>query len=145
MLLIILKDMKKIIILFMLVCTINSAKAQGFYVSGNVTDSISGEPILGMIVYVKGTTIGTVCDLFGDFRLPVRYNDILVFSFIGYKTIEYKITEIDYYCPIIIQMVEDFWDESLTRQNLGFCLIDAKHPLSLSIPNDNFGGCNRNE
>ena len=59
-------------------------------VKGNVKDA-SGIPIIGASVYVKGHTgIGVVTDLDGDYEfhnLPST-NAILVFSFIGFTTIE---------------------------------------------------------
>ncbi|MBW3467041.1 SusC/RagA family TonB-linked outer membrane protein [Arthrospiribacter ruber] len=56
--------------------------------SGTVKDSLN-EPIPGVSIVIKGTTIGTVSDLDGSFNLPVRSDsDILVFSFIGYVTQE---------------------------------------------------------
>jgi len=138
--------MKKIFfLLFLSACIVNTANAQKFYVTGNVTDSISGETIWGMAVIVKGTTIGTVCDLDGNFRLPVNYNDVLVFSFIGYKTIEYKITGRDRYLPIIIQMVEDNGDEGITKEYSRNGSLDAKHLLSLGLLNDKGLDCNCNE
>ena len=59
-------------------------------VSGTITD-VSGEPLIGVNVVVKGTTIGTISDLNGKFVLNVpKSDDILVFSYIGYLTVEEK-------------------------------------------------------
>ncbi len=58
-------------------------------VSGTVTDAQSGEAVPGTSVLIKGTTSGTTTDLDGNFRLQVEDdNAILVFSFIGYSSIE---------------------------------------------------------
>ena len=57
-------------------------------VIGTVTDE-AGEPIPGVSVLVKGTTKGITTDLDGNFSLPeVAPTDVLVFSFIGMKTVE---------------------------------------------------------
>ncbi len=57
-------------------------------VKGNVTSN-SGETLIGVNVYVKGTTIGTITDFNGNFVLDVPSTDAtLVFSFIGYNTKE---------------------------------------------------------
>ncbi|MCL1938008.1 MAG: TonB-dependent receptor [Candidatus Azobacteroides sp.] len=56
-------------------------------VSGTVVDA-AGEPVIGASVAVKGTTMGTVTDLDGNFQLTVADNAVLVISFIGYTTQE---------------------------------------------------------
>lgn len=57
-------------------------------VSGRVTDS-SGSPLPGVTVVVKGTTQGSITDQKGNFSLPsVKADDVVVFSFIGMKTLE---------------------------------------------------------
>jgi len=58
-------------------------------IKGMVTDAESGEPLPGVNISVKETTIGTSTDAEGAYRLAVpSANDTLVFSFIGYKTQE---------------------------------------------------------
>lgn len=56
-------------------------------VQGVVADA-SGMPLAGVTVIVKGTKYGTTTDFDGNFSLNVDENSILVFSYIGYKTIE---------------------------------------------------------
>lgn len=56
-------------------------------VSGTVADN-KGEPLAGVNVVVKGTTIGTMTDFDGKFSLDVPQNAILEFSYIGYKAQE---------------------------------------------------------
>ncbi len=59
-------------------------------VTGNVKDKEG--PLPGVIVMVKGTTIGTVSDINGDYGLVVPYNNKeLIFSYIGYKTTEIQV------------------------------------------------------
>ena len=48
----------------------------------------SGEAIVGCNVSVKGTTIGTITDINGKYSLEVPDNATLVFSFLGYKSME---------------------------------------------------------
>ena len=55
--------------------------------SGTVTDT-NGEPIIGASVVVKGTSMGTVTDLDGHFKLNVKPGATLVISYIGYKKVE---------------------------------------------------------
>lgn len=57
-------------------------------VTGHVADA-TGEPIIGANVTVKGTTVGTITDIDGNFTLEVGSTDgTLVVSFIGYKSAE---------------------------------------------------------
>ena len=58
---------------------------QNLKVSGVVTDE-AGEPLIGLSVLVKGTTLGNITDLNGRFSLDVPEGSILEISYIGYKT-----------------------------------------------------------
>ncbi|MFA5670439.1 MAG: TonB-dependent receptor [Balneolaceae bacterium] len=58
-------------------------------VTGIVTDASTGETLPGVNIAIKGTTRGTSTDLDGEFTLTVDdLQEILVFSFIGYQTLE---------------------------------------------------------
>ena len=57
-------------------------------VSGVVTDSKSGETVIGASVKVKSGSTGTVTDYDGKFQLSASANATLVVSFLGYKTKE---------------------------------------------------------
>lgn len=63
-------------------------------ISGVIYDGGMNEPLPGVNVVVKGTTIGTVSDIDGKFSLEANPNDILVMSCIGFKTIQIKASEI---------------------------------------------------
>ncbi len=57
-------------------------------VSGKVTDA-SGMPLPGVTVVIKGTATGTITDVDGYYQLNnLPSNAILVFSFVGMRTIE---------------------------------------------------------
>ncbi len=59
--------------------------AQEKPIKGTIIDS-TGEPLIGVNVSIKGTTIGTISDLDGNYVLQApNSNSIVVFSFIGYK------------------------------------------------------------
>ncbi|MDX9881381.1 MAG: TonB-dependent receptor [Prolixibacteraceae bacterium] len=59
--------------------------------SGIVTDKI-GAPVPGVTVVVKGTTVGTITNEEGRFKLSVPADaQMLVFSFVGLKTQEFPI------------------------------------------------------
>ncbi len=59
-------------------------------VSGTVKDE-RGEPIPGVTVLVKGTTIGAVTGLDGSYALSAPEGSTLVFSFIGYVAQEINV------------------------------------------------------
>lgn len=60
---------------------------QQLTVSGTITDSQTGEELVGVNVVVEGSTVGTVSDISGKYSISVPdANTTLVFSFIGYTT-----------------------------------------------------------
>ena len=65
--------------------------AQQITVSGNVTDT-QGEPLIGVNVTVKGTTIGTVTDLDGNFSLQAEKNAAILFSYLGMQPLTMNFT-----------------------------------------------------
>lgn len=64
-----------------------SAMAQSGEITGTVTDE-SGVPLAGVSVIIKNTTNGTATDFDGNFTIDANANDVLVFSYIGYKAQE---------------------------------------------------------
>ncbi|HYX06652.1 MAG TPA: SusC/RagA family TonB-linked outer membrane protein [Bacteroidales bacterium] len=63
-----------------------SDKIQQKLIKGKVTDASSGDPLPGVNVVVKSTTIGTATNKNGNYSLQVPESaDTLVFSYIGYK------------------------------------------------------------
>jgi len=95
--------MKKVIlILSMILLAVSGCSAAT--ITGTVTDSY-GNPLPGVTIIIKGTTTGTITDINGVFTLHVSDgNAILVFSYIGYKTEEVKISTYD---PLNIVMREE--------------------------------------
>jgi len=70
--------------LVLLACCALSLQAQTS-VSGKVTSAEDGNPLPGVNIIVKGTTIGTVTDIDGNYRINVPEGEnVLAFSFIGY-------------------------------------------------------------
>lgn len=62
---------------------------QAKIVQGTVLEEGTNEPLIGVNVVVKGTTIGTTTDIEGKYSIKVpSENSVLVFSFIGQKTEE---------------------------------------------------------
>lgn len=70
----------------------STSKTEGHIVSGVVTYE-DNEVLPGVNIVLKGTEIGTVTDIDGKFQFPVELSegDVLIFSFIGFKTEEFTI------------------------------------------------------
>lgn len=66
--------------------------AQDVKISGTVIAEADKFPIIGANIVVKGTTIGTVTDIDGNFSLDVPQNSTIAVSYIGCETQEIKIT-----------------------------------------------------
>ncbi len=81
------KDNLRYILLSALVMIVSTSYAQQV-VSGKVKDATDDFSIPGVSVVVKGTTTGTVTDFDGNYRLEVPVGATLVFSFVGYQTVE---------------------------------------------------------
>ena len=79
------------------------AYAQSISVSGTVVDEL-GEPILGANIIQKGTTNGVLTDIDGNFSLKAPNGATLVVSYIGYETVEVKVTGTK---PMQIVLAED--------------------------------------
>lgn len=65
--------------------------AQQRIITGVVSDE-SG-PLPGVTIVVKGTTNGTETDFDGRYSISANKGDVLVFSFVGMKTLEEKVKE----------------------------------------------------
>ncbi|WP_025765145.1 SusC/RagA family TonB-linked outer membrane protein [Dyadobacter tibetensis] len=67
-------------------------QSKTFGIEGKVTDKDGQEGIPGVNVLFKGTNIGSVTDVHGNYSLDVPNSEgVLIFSFIGYKTQEVPI------------------------------------------------------
>lgn len=87
--------MKKFLFtLIICLITATSAFSQQRKIAGTVTSREDGSSLPGVTVLVKGTLNGTATDIDGKFTLPEVSSDaILVFSFIGFQTIEMLVGE----------------------------------------------------
>ena len=79
------KFLKQIQILFLLFLSLGAFAQQS--VSGLITDS-SGTPLPGVNVIIQGTNVGVSSDFDGNYQINVDNGQILVFSYIGYDSVE---------------------------------------------------------
>ena len=79
------KQAKRFILSFfaLLTCSLMYAQQE---ITGTVSDAMG--PVIGATVMEKGTNNGTVTDFDGNFTLKVEPGKTLVFTYIGYKTLE---------------------------------------------------------
>ena len=71
---------------------------------GKVLDE-DKNPLPGVNVFITGTTIGALTDMNGEFQIGVPGNvTSITFSFIGMKSVEYSLKEVDWSKPVKIIM-----------------------------------------
>ncbi|MDR1121927.1 MAG: TonB-dependent receptor [Dysgonamonadaceae bacterium] len=76
--------MKRLIILFISLQFVASVFAQQIQLKGKVS-SIDGEELIGVNVFVEGTSKGTATDLEGNYQLNVASGDKVSFTYLGFK------------------------------------------------------------
>lgn len=79
-------------------------QAQDIPITGKVTSAEDKQPVPGVTVMVRGTTIGTVTDVNGKYSIAAPPNGVLVFSFVGMEKQE---IEIDNHREINCTMTEE--------------------------------------
>lgn len=80
-------QMRAMMLMVMLVMIgMGVTRAQSFLVTGIVTDDADKTPLIGCSVQIKGTTQGTVTDIYGKYSIQAKKGQVLVFNYIGYKS-----------------------------------------------------------
>jgi hypothetical protein len=98
--------MTKTLLFFLLTCISYPVFAQNdeVVITGKVTDG-NGDPIPGVNIFVKNTSIGTISEFDGSYRIAVpAESQFIVFSYIGYLTIEEPINNRSI---MVVALVED--------------------------------------
>ncbi|MBN1185050.1 MAG: carboxypeptidase-like regulatory domain-containing protein [Bacteroidales bacterium] len=54
------------------------------WITGIITDKLTGDPLPGVNILIRGTSNGTICDLEGFYKIKADSGDVLEFSYIGY-------------------------------------------------------------
>ncbi|MBQ5378850.1 MAG: TonB-dependent receptor [Paludibacteraceae bacterium] len=92
------KELKSILVcLLCAVCCVPVLAQYDAHLTGHVLDEKTGEHLPFVNVQVKGTNIGTVTDESGHYFLkdmPIG-KQIIVFSFVGYETLELPVTMVE--------------------------------------------------
>ena len=72
-------------------------------ITGVVMAEGDPDPVIGANIMVKGTTNGTITDFDGNFAIEAKVGDIIVVSYMGYKSQEVAATS----APMRITLVPD--------------------------------------
>lgn len=78
-------------ILTFLVLSGSTIFAQNQSVSGTIKSGVDGEKIPGVIVQIKGKLTNSVSDTEGNYEISAGADDVLIFSFVGFKTQEIRV------------------------------------------------------
>lgn len=87
-----------------------SLQAQTYDVTGTVKDQRTGESLPGVNVAIKNTQKGTVTDVDGKYVLQAEQGSVLVFSFVGYESVEVTTTSstvVDMYMTESVSVLEE--------------------------------------
>ena len=77
--------MKVFFFYFLLLIPLGNAVFAQDAISGTITDS-SGTPLPSVSVLVQGTTVGTSTDFDGNYKIKASQGDVLIVSYLGFKT-----------------------------------------------------------
>ncbi len=99
-----------LLIFFLFITTVGFS--QGYDVGGVVKEASSGLPIPGVNIQVKNSSSGTTTDFDGRFYVKgVSPNSVLIFSFVGFKSVEYKVTQSSQNLSIVLKEDANTLDE----------------------------------
>lgn len=85
--------MKKLLLISLLVLFVQTTFAQTKTITGTTKNKADGIPIPGVSVLIKGTNNGSSTDFDGNYSISATNGQTLVFSYMGYETVEIKITD----------------------------------------------------
>ena len=120
--------------------TIHNVKVS---VSGRVTDEQTGLPMAGVNVIVKGTVRGTSTDAEGLYVIDAEEGDLLVFSFIGFKTLEIRgantiidvVMEADLKTLEAVEINAGYWTVSEQERTGSISRVTAKEIANQPVSN----------
>ncbi len=95
----------RFVLLALTILMVNISFAQQKTITGKITDKETGEPMVGVTVVLKGTTLGTTTDFDGNYKLNADQEGTITYSFIGYKKVELPVKG---QSVINIQMVSEY-------------------------------------
>lgn len=114
-------------------------------ITGRVTTSKDGQPLPGVSILVKGTTMGTTTDADGKYSVSAAKTGTLVFSFIGYKTQEVAIANrstvdvaLEEDATMINEVVVTAFGVSQEKKALGYATTVVNNDALVKAASPNF-------
>ena len=86
-------------------------------ITGKVVDT-TGEPIIGASILVKGTNTGTITNMDGNFSIDAAVGNTLQISFVGYQTLEVKVTSASTYNIALQDSAEELSEIVVTAMGI---------------------------
>jgi len=132
---------------FIILLISNAAFAQNppATITGKVTDAQTNETLIGVTVSVKGTTKGVFTDAGGSFSVAAEPTAILVFKYIGYKTVEIPVgnqTQLNVKMQPSAEQLKDVVVTALgikkERRALGYSVTEVKGSSFTEARDNNF-------
>ncbi len=134
--------------IFLIICgllfILTTVSAQNIKVKGTITDKFG--PVIGASVMVKNTTNGTSTDIDGNYSINTKKGDVLVFSSIGYTTIEKIVGDISTINIELTSEVRDIDEVVVTaigikqqKKKIGYTTQQVSSETIKAIPSMNVG------
>lgn len=105
----------------------------GKTISGRITDSATGSPLVSVTIHAKGKNTTVVTDTHGNYSISADDNTTLVFSFVGYKTQEIKVGDQTIINVMLAQTSQTLGDVVVTalgikkeRRAVGYSVTEVK-------------------
>ena len=139
--------MRKILLFFAVVLvTVSVAYAQTRQVQGTVTSAEDGSGVPGVMIQVKGTTLGVMTDAEGKYTLNVPAgSNTLVFSFVGMRRVELDIagrSTVDVVMESDTQVMDEIVVTALgirtEKKALGYSTSEVKSDALTATKTNNF-------
>ncbi|WP_348824526.1 SusC/RagA family TonB-linked outer membrane protein [Flavobacterium aestuarii] len=86
-------EVKQYFFIMLFLCFTIGAFGQKLKISGLVTDAATGTTIPGVSVTIKSSNQGTTTGFDGKYQIQANQNDVLVFSFMGYRKTEMTVSK----------------------------------------------------
>ncbi len=142
--------MKKLFLFLFLFSLAPNIFSQEMQVSGAVTDSDKNLPLPGVNILVKGTSVGAQTDFDGNYSIKASTGNILVFSYLGLKTIEVTVGTSDNINVVMEQDSEQLDEIVVTAfgikqeaKKLGYAVQQLKSESLVQTADPNIGSAIR--
>ena len=135
---------KLIAIIFCLLIPFISFGDEEIGVQGIVLSKSDNTPLVGAIVVIKGTTVGTATDSEGKFSISASSGRILIVSYVGFETQTFVIHD-NSFITVALNEIHSQLDEvvvtalgiSKEKKSLGYAVQEIKTESITTAPESN--------